>query len=105
MPAWPSGHVGWALYRALQGRTRDGRGGSHSGRGRRGLWSHHEANSGRLSVRQVPIHGSDAVEVCHAPPTWEVGVPKTFRDEKGPHIVQSLGTTKKPSGSPKPLQP
>jgi len=60
MKAGPSGHLGPARHPTPQGGPQDDGGGGRSGRGRRGLWSHHEANTGRPSVRPVPIQGSYA---------------------------------------------
>jgi len=105
MPAWPSGHLCRARYRAPHGRPQDGGGGSRSGRGGRGLWRHHEANTGRPSLRQVPIQESVAVEGCHVLPIGETGVPLNLREDQGPLVVQSLGTTEDPSGSPRSLNP
>jgi len=105
MSAWPSGQVGRARHRAPQGRPQDDRGGDRSGWGRRGLGSHHEANTGRPRVHQVPIQGLYAEQGCHVSPIGETGVPQTLREDQGPLFVRSLGTSEDPSGSPKPLKP
>jgi len=105
MSAWPLGHVGRARYRDPQGRPQDDEGGGRSGRGRRELWSHHEANTGRPRVRQVPIQGSDTDGGVHVPPIRKTGIPQTLQEDQGPLFIQSPGTTENPSGYSKPLKP
>jgi len=95
-----AGHVGRARHPTPGGGPPDEEGGGRGVRGRRGLWSHHEANTGRPSVRQVPIQGSYAETGVDIPPIREAGIPQTLREDQGPLVIQRLGATEDPSGSP-----
>jgi len=96
MPAGPLGHVGRARHTTPQGWPQDDGGGGRSGRGRRGLWSHHEANTGRPSVGQVPIQRSDTEGGVDIPPVREAGIPQTLRTDQGPPVVERLGAMEDP---------
>jgi len=55
---------------------------------------------GRPSVLQVLIQWSDAAAGLDIPPIKEAGIPRTLREDKGPLVIQRLGTKKDPKGSP-----
>jgi len=98
MSAGTSGHAGRAQHRAPQVSPQDDGGGGKSGRGRRVLWSHHEANTGRPSARQVPIQGSDAKGGVGIPPTRDTGIPQALQVDQDPLVIQLLGATEDPLG-------
>ena len=76
------------------------RGGGRSGSGRRGLWSHRKACTSRSGVRQVPVQVTGPGIRADVPPIWEAGVPQILMKDQGPLVIQGLGTTEDPSGSP-----
>jgi len=62
--------------------------------------SHRDANTGRRSVRQVPIQGPDAEGCVYIPPIREAGILQTLKKDEGPLVILRLGATEDPSGSP-----
>ena len=66
----------------------------------RGLCSHRKACTSRRSVRQVPVQVPDPGIRADVPPIREAGVPQTLMKDQVPLVIQCLGTTEDPLGSP-----